>query len=333
MKAQLKFRSIVKALLVVLLAAAAGVGAFAYWQHSIRIRSTDNAYVNAEVVQVASLVPGRVVAVYVQENQFVRMGDPLFDVDPAPFRVAANRARAQLELARQGAQQDFAEVRALEAEFARQSTDLGNAEVSQRRAESLVVKGFLSRQAVDDAVARVAVGRASVDQARARLEKARAALASNEGQTPSVAAAAASLEQSKLDLQNSHVTAPQDGYVVNKRLTAGSSVTPGQPLFGIIKDKSFWVDANFKETELPGLRPGQAADIQVDMYPGHSFKGRVESLSGGTGTAFSLLPPQNATGNWVKVTQRVPVKVRFDDFDPRFPLRVGATATVTVYLD
>jgi len=107
-------------------------------------------------------------------------------------------------------------------------------------------------------------------------------------------------------------------------------VTPGQPLFGLIVDKSFWVDANFKETELVDVRPGQHAEIEVDMYPGHQFPGHVDSLSGGTGTAFSLLPPQNATGNWVKVTQRVPVKVRFDGFDPAFPLRVGATATVTV---
>jgi len=104
-------------------------------------------------------------------------------------------------------------------------------------------------------------------------------------------------------------------------------------LFGIIKDKSFWVDANFKETEMPGLRAGQLGEIEVDMYPGHRFQVQVESLGGGTGTAFSLLPPQNATGNWVKVTQRIPIKVRFEGFDSQFPLRVGATVTVTVHLD
>jgi membrane fusion protein (multidrug efflux system) len=145
-----------------------------------------------------------------------------------------------------------------------------------------------------------------------------------------VAAATASLEQALLDLQHAHVSASQDGRVQNISLTAGSTVAPGTPLFALIVDRSFWVDANFKETQLAQIRPGQKVDVEVDMYPGHVFHGHVESLGGSTGTAFSLLPPQNATGNWVKVTQRVPVKVRFDDLDPRFPLRVGATATVNI---
>ena len=223
-------------------------------------------------------------------------------------------------------------MRAYEAEVNRHSTDLQNAELSQRRTESLVAKGFMSQQAVDDAASKVAVSRATVEQARARLQKAHAALISPNGQTPAVAAALANLAQAQLELGYSKVVAPHDGWIVNKRLVEGSSVNPGQPLFGIIKDKTFWIDANFKETELPGLKPGLAADVAVDMYPGHVFRGRIESLSGGTGSAFSLLPPQNATGNWVKVTQRVPVKVRFEEFDPDYPLRVGATATVTVHV-
>jgi membrane fusion protein (multidrug efflux system) len=190
----------------------------------------------------------------------------------------------------------------------------------------------MSQQAVDDAAAKVSVSRATVDQARARLEKARAAIVSRDGNTPAVAAALANLEQAQLDLSHAKVVAPHDGWVVNKKLVAGSSVVAGQPLFGLIRDRSFWVDANFKETELPGVRAGQPVEIVVDMYPGHVFNGKVESFSGGTGSAFSLLPPQNATGNWVKVAQRVPVKVRFDELDAQYPLRVGATATVRVKL-
>ncbi len=311
-------------------AAALAVGGFTWWEHASRVRTTENAYVNAEVVQIASLVAGRVVAVYVAENQYVREGNPLFDVDPEPFRVAVAHARANLDLARRGAVQDTAEVHALEAELARQTTDLENAQVIERRTKSLVEKGFMSQQAVDDAAARVAASRASVAQASARLEKARAALAAQNRETPAVEAAMAMLQQAELDLRHAHVAAPQDGWIVNRRLVAGSSVVPGQPLFGLIRDRSFWVDANFKETELPGLRPGLEADIEVDMYPGHRFKGRVESLGGGTGAAFSLLPPQNATGNWVKVTQRVPVKIGFERFEADAPLRVGATATVTI---
>ena len=333
MSTKLDLGAVAQTLIVSLFTVAIGAAAFLYWQHSSRFRSTDNAYVNAELVQVSSLVSGRVVAVHVKENQYVHKGDSLFDVDPKPFRVAVDKARAQVELASQGTRQDLAEVRALEAEVARQGTDLGNAEISRTRAQSLVAKGFLSRQSVDDATAKVNVSLASVEQAKARLEKARAAVTSKNGRTPAVAAAIANLAQAQLDLEHAHVTAPQDGWVVNKALTAGSSVTPGQPLFGIIADNTFWVDANFKETELPGVRPGQRVDIEVDMYPGHAFRGHVESLGGGTGTAFSLLPPQNATGNWVKVTQRVPVNVRFERFDPEYRLRVGAPATVTVHLE
>ncbi len=322
--------TIVKALLVGVGIVGAGVASFAYWQHSSRFRSTEDAYINAEVVQVSSLVTGRVVAVHVRDNQRVRKGDALFDVDPEPFRVAVARAKAQLALARQGTHQDVAEVDALRAELARQKTDLANAEVSQSRAENLIKQGFLSRQSIDDARSKVEAGRALVAQAEARLQKAIAALAPKNGESPAVAAALATLKQAELDLSNAHVAAPQDGWIVNKSLAAGTSVNPGQPLFGVIVDGSFWVDANFKETELADIRPGQHAEVEVDMYPGHPFKGHVDSLSGGTGTAFSLLPPQNATGNWVKVTQRVPVKVKFDAFDAAFPLRVGATATVKV---
>ncbi len=331
-RARPRLARVAKNLLALLLLAAAALGGFAWWEHAGRVRATENAYVNAEVVQIASLVTGRVVAVHVQENQYVKKGAPLFDVDPAPFKVAVARARAEVELARRGTVQDTAEVRALEAELARQTSDYGSAEVVERRTQSLVAKGFMSQQAVDDAAAKVAVSRATVDQARARLEKARAALTSQNGQTPAVAAALAMLEQAQLDLEHARVLAPHDGWVISKKLVAGSSVAPGQPLFGLIRDKSFWVDANFKETELPGVRVGQPVEIEVDMYPGRVFGGRVESFSGGTGSAFSLLPPQNATGNWVKVTQRVPVKVRFDEYDPQYPLRVGATATVTVRL-
>ena len=133
--------------------------------------------------------------------------------------------------------------------------------------------------------------------------------------------------------RSARVFAPQSGWVVNKSLTAGTTVNPGQTLFAIIADRSFWIDANFKETELPGVHVGQPVEIRLDLYPDHPFKGKVESIGGGTGTAFSLLPPQNATGNWVKVTQRIPVKIRFDEYDPMFMPRVGATATVTIHLD
>ena len=316
-----------------LLLAAMGAGAYVYWERSTHVRSTDNAYVNAEVAQISGLVAGRVITMHVKDNQFVKKGDPLFDVDPAPYRVAVDKARALVALARQGSTQDGAEVRALEAELARQSAELENAEVVKARAENLVSKGFLSRQAVDDAASKVTSGRAGLEQVRARIDKARVMIAPADSHSPAIASALATLAQAQLDLDRTRVAAPQSGWVVNKSLTAGTSVNPGQTLFAIIADKSFWIDANFKETELPGLHPGMPVEIQVDMYPGHKFAGHIESIGGGTGTAFSLLPPQNATGNWVKVAQRIPVKIRFDAYDPLFMPRVGATASVTVRLD
>src|SRR5258705_13258136 len=138
------------------------------------------------------------------------------------------------------------------------------------------------------------------------------------------------VKPAETDLARTHVTSPTDGVVANFSLQPGSTVTPGVPLFVVISDKDYWVDANFKETELMEIRPGQSVTIKSDVYPDHPFHATVVSLSGGSGTAFALLPPQNATGNWVKVTQRVPVRIKVDDPDPQHPLRIGTTATVKV---
>jgi len=143
----------------------------------------------------------------------------------------------------------------------------------------------------------------------------------------------ARLDQAKLDLEYTRVFAPASGRIANFGLRPGSSVQAGIVLFAIISDEEYWVDANFKETELDDVRAGQRATIRVDMYRDHEFHGVVESLSAGSGTAFSLLPAQNATGNWVKVTQRVPVRVRVLDPDPKYPLRIGTTANVRVALE
>jgi membrane fusion protein (multidrug efflux system) len=190
---------------------------------------------------------------------------------------------------------------------------------------------FLSQQSLDDAKTRQQSLQASLEQARAKLTKAQA-MPQDPEERGDVLKAKAAIEQAKLDLQHTHVIAAQDGQISNLSLTAGSLVSAGEPLFALIADNSFHIDANFKETELPGIHPGQDVDISIDMYPGKHFKGKVESISGGTGTAFSLLPAQNATGNWVKIAQRVPVRIKLAPTDADHPLRIGATATVTVNL-
>jgi membrane fusion protein (multidrug efflux system) len=322
-------RVVAAALAVVILAA----GGWWYWRQSQARQSTENAYVNARVVQVSALVMGQVTQVPIHDNQLVHRGDVLFALDRRPFEAALAEAEGRLRQAEQGTRADTSEVAVAQADVARLRADLANADANLRRTRELVGQGFMSKQALDDAQARGNAAQAAVEAGIARVKKAQAAVApAPSGVTPAVRVAQAEVEKARLDLEHAVVRAPEDGTVTHFDLTAGTVVTPGNPLFALVVADSFWVDANFKETELRGVHPGLPATIVVDMYPAHDFHGRVESLSGGTGAAFSLLPPQNANGNWVKVAQRIPVRVSVDDPDPSFPLRVGATATVTVSL-
>lgn len=310
---------------------AALIGGLAFYHYSGLTRSTENAYINADVVNVSAQVSGRVIAVYIKDNQHVRKGDVLFDIDPEPFAIALSRAQADLALAMQSARQDNAEVSVARAQVAQTESDLANARTSYKRDQELVAKHFLSQQSLDDAQTRQQSLQAALEQARAKLTKALSAPQKPE-ERGDVLKAQAAIAQARLDMEHTHVTASQDGQLSNVTLAAGSLVGAGVPLFALIADNSFHIDANFKETELAGVHPGQVVDIRIDMYSGQHFNGVVESLSGGTGTAFSLLPPQNATGNWVKIAQRVPVRIKLAPTDADHPLRIGATATVSVQL-
>jgi len=327
---RISIRKTIKWLIAGLVIAALAVFGFRYWQHSRLFASTDNAYVNTDRVDVASQVTGPVMKIYVTENQPVKVGDPLFDIDPRTYDVALEKAKAQFQLANQSVSQQSAAIAAAEAQLNQRQAELNNAQANYRRARGLVERGFLSEQGAEAASTQAATALAALHAAQASLEQARSALGKPGSDNATIQAAAAAVDQAQLDLQRTHVVSPADGAVTNLSLRPGDVVQPGVPLFVVISNRSYWVDANFKETELEKIRIGQQATVKVDMYPDHLFHGTVESLSGGSGTAFSLLPPQNATGNWVKVTQRVPVRVRVLDPDPRWPLRVGTTATVSV---
>lgn len=315
------------AVLLLLLA----LGSATYMHYASRTRSTENAYLSADVVNVASLVAGKVIAVHVTDNQHVRKGDPLFDVDPAPFTIALERAQADLATANQNARQDNAEITVARAMVAQTQSDLLNARTIYNRDKELVAQNFMPQQTLDDAQTRMQALQSALDQAKAKLTKALSA-PENAEERGDVLKAQAAIDQAKLDLEHTRVVAAQDGQISNLSLTAGSLINIGTPLFALIADNSFHIDANFKETELPGIHPGQEVDIDIDMYPGQHFKGTVESISGGTGTAFSLLPAQNATGNWVKIAQRIPVRIKLAPTDAAHPLRIGATASVSVKL-
>ncbi|MGA9665497.1 MAG: HlyD family secretion protein [Gallionella sp.] len=317
--------------IAIVLALAVLLGGFGLYHYAGLSRSTENAYLNANVVSVAAQVSGRVTAVHIVDNQHVRKGDPLFDIDPEPFTIALLRAQADLALALQNARQDSAEVSVAKAQITQIESDLANARANYQRDRELVKQHFLSQQSVDDAQTRSQSLQAALEQARAKLTKALSA-PQKPDERGDVLRAQAAIEQAKLDLEHTHVTAALDGQISNLSLTAGTLVSVGEPLFALIEENSYHIDANFKETELEGIRPGQDVDIRIDMYPGVHFKGTVQSLSGGTGTAFSLLPAQNATGNWVKIAQRVPVRIKLAPTDADHPLRIGATATVSVQL-
>ena len=249
--------------------------------------STDNAYINANVVQISPRITGKVINLFVKNNQYVKKGDLLFGIDAEPFQLAAISAKAELTLS---------------------MAEMDNATNTENRVTNLVKKKFLSPQDGDNAIANYKAATAKVEQAKAQLS------------------------QANLNLQYTTITAPTSGWVTNLTLRVGDIVSANQPLFVLISDEEFWIDANFKETEMGTIKPGQTAAIVTDMYPKYTFNGVVESISGGAGSVFSLLPPQNATGNWVKVTQRVPVRIRVLNPDSRYPLRIGTSATVTVNL-
>jgi membrane fusion protein (multidrug efflux system) len=221
-------------------------------------------------------------------------------------------------------------VAAARAQVAQRTAELRNAQAEEQRAVELTKQNLISAQSAQTTATTAQTAAAAVNAAQANLEQAQSALGQAGAQNAAVRAAAAKLAQAQLDLNHTRITAPASGLIANFGLRPGSMVQNGVPVFTIIADSEYWVDANFKETELRRVKIGQLARVVVDMYPDHAFKGEVQSLSGGAGQAFSLLPAQNATGNWVKVTQRVPVRVRVLDPSPNYPLRIGTTATVRV---
>ena len=300
-----------------------------FWRLSRLYVSTDNAYVNANRIEIAAQVSGPVRAIWIRDQQAVKYGELLFQLDPEPYQLAVDAAQAQLELANQSNSQDRAAVAAARAQVVQRTAELRNAQAEEQRAVELTKQKLISAQSAETMATTAQTAAAAVNAAQANLEQAQSALGQAGAQNAAVRAAA-KLAQAQLDLNHTRITAPAGGLIANFGLRPGSMVQNGVPVFTIIADNEYWVDANFKETELRRVKVGQKARLVVDMYPDHEFGGEVQSLSGGAGQAFSLLPAQNATGNWVKVTQRVPVRVRVLDPSPNYPLRIGTTATVRV---
>ena len=309
---------------------AGAIGIWSYQIYAARYPSTEDAYVNANVVRVAPRVTGRIASLAVANHQQVADGDLLFTIDPAPFRFAQQQAEAQLALARREVAQAEAAVSSAEAEVNNRQVLLDNAHAKLQRARRLTQQNYISDESVTNAEADYKSAQANVQVAQAKLEEARRQLGPRGDGNDRIVQATAQLQQAQWELDNTNVSAACSGQISELKVQPGNVVSADKDVFVLVCNNRYWIDANYKETQMERIRPGEPADIRVDMYPDRAFHGVVESISAAAGSVFSLLPPQNANGNWVKVTQRIPVRIKIDHPDPAFPLLVGASTTVTI---
>jgi membrane fusion protein (multidrug efflux system) len=316
-------------LIIGILVALAG-GIFAFIHHRKTHPSTDDAYVTAHIVNIQAQVNGQVKKVFVEEHQLVKAGNPLFDLDPGPFQAAVKQADANLQNAREQMAADQMAVESAQAKVTERTAELEQTRHETQRTLSLLKPGYVSRSDADLAIRSLKVAKANLIAAQSDLKEAIHVRGDPDQENAHLRAAQAALDTALLNLSYTHVRALTAGFVENFDLRPGDAVTAYQTLFALVDNTEWWVDANFKETDLGRIRIGQKASLSLDMYPGIKFTGTVISLAQGSGASFSLLPPENATGNWVKVTQRFPVKIQMTQADTNHPLRLGASCDVEV---
>ena len=300
-----------------------------------RVMSTDDAYVQAARASISSNVAGQVAQIAVRDNQRVHRGDVLFKLDDAPYRIAVDAAMAKLGSAR-------LQVLSGKAAYLQQLASLRSARETQNyqqhaydRQLKLLDTGIASQAQIQTFKHEVEKAR---EQVAATQQQAEVVLAMLDGkpdldpdQHPSVQQARAELARAQLNLSYTIITAPDDGIATKvEALQVGDYVNAAAPVFALMSTRNVWVEANFKEDQLNYMRPGQSATVEIDSYPGRDFTARVTSIAPGTGSQFSALPPENATGNWVKVVQRVPVRLELDQADAELALSAGLSATVNV---
>ena len=299
--------------------AALAIAGGVWWLTSGGSVSTDNAYVQMDKVSVAAEVGGLITEVAVREGQEVKAGDLLFRIDGRPYALTVAQAGAAIDAAKVDVGNLSASLAATHVDIKAAEEDIAFAEANFRRQAALMDKGFTTKAAYDAAKHAVEQARASLGQARADAAEARAKLATGaSGTNPQVEAARVQRAQAQVDLGRTEVRAPSAGRVAESdRLQVGQMMVAGLPAVTLVDTGHPWVEANFKETDLADMCVGQPAEMRFDAYPGLVVRGHVKTIGAGTGSEFSVLPAQNATGNWVKVTQRVPVRIAFDEVAKR----------------
>ncbi len=334
-------------LLVVVIAA---LGATGYWYLTKDIISTDDAFTDGRAIMVSPQVSGAVTALNVNDNQRVKAGDTLLQIDPRPYTAARDQAAASLRIAQadlddarlklETARIDYpARLSAAQAQRDAAKATLVKAEADYKRQMSMP-RQATTQEVIDAATSARQSAKAQLDQAEAGVEQAsmvRQQIAEAEANVhdleAKVALAKAALDQAELNLGWTKITAPQDGWITRRNVETGAYVQPGQSLFAIVTP-DIWVTANFKETDLGRIRPGQKVMLSADAYPDLRLEGHVDSIQLGSGSRFTAFPPENATGNFVKIVQRVPVKIVIDKgLDPNHPLPLGISVTPTIRTD
>jgi membrane fusion protein (multidrug efflux system) len=307
-----------------------------YYMTNDHFISTDNAYVQQDKVSVSAQVTGEIVAASVHENQMVKAGDLLFRIDPEPYNIAIAQAQASIAAAQVrviGMQTD-ANASSIDINGAREGVNFFEQEY--RRQSELMQRGFTTRARLQEAEHALSDARVKLANAQADAQKTQAALATGSaapGVNPGVLAGQAQLRKAQLELSRTEVRAPVSGMVSQSdRLHLGQMMTTGLPALTIVVSDHSWVEANFKETDLARMHIGQGAELTFDAYPGMKLSGHVASIGAGTGSEFSVLPAQNANGNWVKVTQRVPVRIAIDD-RPSRPMLAGLSTHIRIDTD
>ena len=293
-----------------------------YWLHGRHYESTDDAFVDGYVTQLAPQVAGRVTALEFADNEHVAAGQSLVLIDPRDYQVKLDQAKAQRGNAAAGLQQAKAQLAVQQANVdqARANVRVAEADLAQAQKDydrfTSIDPHAVARQQVDNATASYRSAQAKLDAAQQAVDGADAQLQAGQAQVQAaqtqVRAADADVAAAELQLSYCTIVAPVAGRIGHRTVSVGNYVNPGQPLFAIVQD-DIWVTANFKETQLAAMRPGQPVDVDIDAIPAVTFHGRIDSFQPGTGSEFSVLPAENATGNYVKIVQRLPVKIDFDD--------------------
>jgi membrane fusion protein (multidrug efflux system) len=303
------------------------------WLQSKTHIKTDNAFIEAHIHSVSARVPGTVTKVTVRDNQLVKQGELLVELDQADYQAQVSYAAAQLAMAGNETSGEYAQVEGAKASVNQARARLDQAELDLQRGNALFKKEVISKEQLD----RLATARRVVESQLREAEEAQrraqavVGLSGKGGNEARLAQRRAQLEQARLNLSYTRLYAPADGFITRKSVEPGNNLQAGQPLLALVALEDPWVTANYKESQLTHVRPGQSVEFKVDAYPGLVFKGTVESIMAGTGAAFSMLPPENASGNYVKVVQRIPVKIVIDQSsDPQHLLRVGMSIVPTI---